>query len=133
MIFFGLPRIADDEVGPECGLRLAGPNVFDSTQEPIPIAPPTHAPKQRLRHMLQRQVEVRDVRLCTYDVDERIREVARVEIEQAGAGHASGDLFHQRNDGASAQFAGTILSVRRQILGHEDDLLHVEGVDFFKD
>ena len=82
--------------------------------------------------MLQGQVEVRDARLAD-DVDQLVAEVARVEVEQAHPRHPLADGAHERHDRPGAELVGTVLAVRRQVLGDEDDLVGGELVDLGED
>ena len=101
VVLLGLARVADDEVGAEGGLREAVADVGDAAQEPLAVAPPAHAPQERLGHVLQREVVVRHAAVAD-DVDQLVRQVGRVEVEQAGPldplrhGRARGGRWRRR-------------------------------------
>src|SRR6516225_8893177 len=59
VVGLGLARVADDEVGSEGSVGPPPADVGDAAEEAVAVAPPPHPAQQRLRHVLQRQVEVR--------------------------------------------------------------------------
>ena len=66
-------------------------------------------------------------------VDQRVGEVARVEVQQPHAVDPFGDGPHERHDRAGAELAGHVLAVRREVLGDEHDLARLQLVDLGQD
>ena len=64
MVLLRLARVANDEVAPERRRWLALANVGDPVEEAPPVAPPTHPSQQRLRHVLQREIEADTLPWC---------------------------------------------------------------------
>ena len=86
--------------------------------------------------MLQREVEVRNSRRA-HRVDERVIELARIEVEETGARHSLRDRLHEGHDGATSALMAArtneVTAVRREVLGDEDDLGHLELLDLVED
>ena len=129
VIGLGLTRVPDDERGPEGGLGLPPSNRLDPSQEPVAVTPPAHAPQQALGHVLQREVEVRHARGAD-DVDEPVVELRGIEVQQSHARHPLGHGLDERHDGAGP---ADVPPVGGEILGDEDDLGGLEGVDLGED
>jgi len=132
VIVFGLARISDDEVAAERRLRLARANVGDAREKSLSVAPAAHATQVRLRHVLQREVEVRHTSRENR-VDELVAEVARIEIQQPRARHLCRHGVHEIDDGARPEFVGSIFAVAREILGDEHDFFGLQFVDLAQD
>ena len=90
VIGLGLARVADDEVRAERGVGPAGADVVDAAQEPVAVAPPAHPAQQRLRHVLQREVEVRAPAAADH-VDQTVGEVRGIQVEEADPRDRRGD------------------------------------------
>ena len=130
MVGLGLARVPDDEVRPERRRRLPAAHVVDAAEEAVTVAPPAHAPQQRARDVLEREVEVGHARVA-YRVDQLVGEVRRVEVEQPHARDPRRDCPHQGDD---LPLAGALVaSERREVLGDQHDLLHLELVDLGED
>ena len=99
MVGLGLARVADDEVAAERRVGLAVADVGDASQEAVAVAPAPHPPQQRLADVLQRQVEVRHAGGADH-VDQRVGEIARVEVQQPHPVGALGDGLDERHDRA---------------------------------
>ena len=132
MVGLGLAGIPDDEVAAERGVGVAVADVGDPAQEALTVAPSPHPPQQRLRDVLEREVEVRDAR--TDDrVDQLVGEVGRVEVEQPHPVDHVGDLLHERHDRPCTELGRAVLAVAGEVLGDEDDLLRAELLDLAED
>ena len=132
VVALGLTGVADDEVAAEGGLRLAGADVGDAAQEAVAVTPPPHAAQQGLADVLQGEIEVGHSAVAD-GVDQRVGEIARVEVQQAHAVDAIGHGAHERHDGPGAELAGDVLAVRGEILGDEHDLPGAERIDLAED
>ena len=130
MVLLGLARVADDEVGPEHRFGLCRADGGDALPEAVPVAPAAHPAQQRPRHVLERQVEVRDPG-GQHGLDQRVGEVRRVEVEQPHPVHPLGDLRHQRHDRPLPH--ALVPTERRQVLGHQHDLACVQRLHLGED
>ena len=132
VIVLGLTRVADDEVAAERRVGLALTDVGDPVEETLTVTPSTHPTQQRLGHVLQRQVEVRHTAGADR-VDQRIRQIARVQVQEPHAVDGRSHRIDERHDRPGAEFVGTVLAVRREILRDEHDLARFGLADFGHD
>ena len=130
VVGLGLARVADDEVRAEGGLGLAAADVVDAGEEPLAVAPAPHAPQQRRRHVLQRQVEVRHAGGADR-VDQRVGEVGRVEVEQPHP--VDPGRPRPRRAGRCALADALVAAEGGEVLGDEHDLARLERVDLVED
>ena len=86
VVALGLAREADDERRAERGVGLGGADALDDLEEPVAAPPSLHPRSSGARGVLERQVEVRDDgRELEHRGDERVADLARVEVEEADA------------------------------------------------
>ena len=130
VVFLGLARVADDEVGAQGGFGLDAADVGNALQEALAVAPPPHAAHQRGRYVLEGQVEVRDAG-GTDGGHEPVGQVRRVQVQQADPVHQVGYRLDQRHDGPLA--LPLVAAVGGEVLGYQHHLAGVQGIHFIQD
>jgi hypothetical protein len=119
VVGLGLAGVADDEARAEGRPWLAGTDGVDALEVAVAGAPAPHAAHEGRRHVLERQVEVRDAGVAD-GVDQRVVEVRRVEVQEPDALHPLG---HGGHEGDQRPLADPLVApVAGQVLGDEDDL-----------
>ena len=129
MIGLGLAGVTDDEAGPERGVGLAGADRLDAAEEAGAVAPSAHAAEQRLRHVLQRQVEVRHAG-CADHVDQPVVELRGIEVQQPDTVDTRRDVGDEWDDRAATT---DVPPIRRKVLRDEDDLARAQCVHLGED
>ena len=99
-------------------------DAVDAVQEPLAVAPAAHAPQQRTRHVLQREVEVRHAG-GEDRLHQPVGELGRVQVEQPHPGDAAGDRLDEGHDVLGAD--ALVAPVAGQVLRDEHDLLGPAG------
>ncbi len=130
VVLLGLAGVPEDERGAERGAWLRPPDRRDALEEAFAVAPPAHAREQRAGDVLERQVEVRHAG-GEHHFHELGGEGGGVQVQQPRAPHHPGHRLDERDERRRAAGApcspvvgGAVPSVRGEILGHEDDLVH---------
>ena len=81
VIGLGLPRIADDEVGPKRRIGAHPSDRVDPLQISTAVTPPSHRSHQRSRHVLEGKVEVGNGAI-SHHRDECIAQFGWIQVEQ---------------------------------------------------
>ena len=124
MVVLGLAGVAHDEVGAEGRFGRLRPDLLDAPEEAGAVAPPTHPPHQRGRHVLEREVEVGHAR-GQDGAHQAVGEVRRVQVQQAHPRHPA---RHRLDQGYEVLGAHPLIApVAGQVLGHQHDLLCAAG------